>query len=318
MIQTLTRLFPLWAVLFSVFAFLFPGGLAQLNWAIVPLLMLIMFGMGMTLTWADFADVARRPGVIGAGMLLQFLVMPLVALVVGQLLALPPELLLGLVIVGACPGGTASNVICYLARADVALSITMTSISTLVAVVATPLLVWVYQGQSIEVPVMSMLGSLVQIVLLPVIAGTLLNSLFHRPLEPVRAVFPLLSVAAIVLVIGVIVALNRDRIALVGAAVIAGGGAAQRPGAGAGLRRRPADASRPAPCPHAGDRSGDAEFRPGRGPGGEALLRRRRAARGAVQRLAQSVRVGAGLVLAAPATVKDGNAACRSAAGLAD
>ena len=220
MIQTLTRLFPLWAVLFSIFAFLFPGGLAQLSWAIVPLLMLIMFGMGMTLTWADFADVARRPGVIGAGMLLQFLIMPLVALLVGLLLALPPELLLGLVIVGACPGGTASNVICYLARADVALSITMTSVSTLVAVVATPLLVWVYQGQSIEVPVMSMLGSLVQIVLLPVIAGTLLNSLFHRPLEPVRAVFPLLSVAAIVLVIGVIVALNRDRIAVGGAAVM--------------------------------------------------------------------------------------------------
>ncbi|HAI25554.1 MAG TPA: bile acid:sodium symporter, partial [Alcanivorax sp.] len=100
-------------------------------------------------------DVARRPAVIGLGVLLQFLVMPLVALAVGLLLALPPELLLGLVIVGACPGGTASNVICYLARADVALSITMTSISTLVAVVATPLLVWVYQGQSIEVPVMS-------------------------------------------------------------------------------------------------------------------------------------------------------------------
>ena len=90
MIQTLTRLFPLWAVLFSIFAFLFPGGLAQLSWAIVPLLMLIMFGMGMTLTWADFADVARRPAVIGLGVLLQFLVMPLVALAVGLLLALPP------------------------------------------------------------------------------------------------------------------------------------------------------------------------------------------------------------------------------------
>ena len=94
MIQTLTRLFPLWAVLFSVFAFLFPGGLAQLSWAIVPLLMLIMFGMGMTLTWADFADVARRPGVIGVGMLLQFLIMPLVALFVGLLLTALPSLLL--------------------------------------------------------------------------------------------------------------------------------------------------------------------------------------------------------------------------------
>jgi len=220
MIQTLTRLFPLWAVLFSVLAFFFPAGLARMDWAIVPLLMLIMFGMGMTLTWADFADVARRPGVIGLGMLLQFLIMPLVALLVGRLLALPPEMLLGLLIVGACPGGTASNVICYLARADVALSITMTSVSTLLGVLATPLLVWVYQGQSIDVPVISMLGSLVKIILLPVVAGTLLNSFFQRRLQPVRAVFPLISVAAIVVVIGVIVALNRDRIAVGGLLVM--------------------------------------------------------------------------------------------------
>lgn len=220
MLSRLTQLFPLWAVLFSVFAFLFPGGLENLAWAIVPLLMLIMFGMGMTLTWADFAEVVRRPGVIGLGVLLQFLVMPLVALVVGRLLVLPPDLLLGLVIVGACPGGTASNVICYLARADVALSITVTSVSTLLAVVATPLLVWAYQGQSIDVPVTAMLGSLIKIVLLPVAVGTLLNSLFSQRLAPVRTVFPLLSVVAIVVVIGVIVALNRDRIAVGGLAVM--------------------------------------------------------------------------------------------------
>ncbi|MCU5786331.1 bile acid:sodium symporter family protein [Alloalcanivorax marinus] len=213
MIQTLTRLFPLWAILFSAVAFAFPERLATLDWAIVPLLMLIMFGMGMTLTWADFADVGKRPAVIGAGVALQFLIMPLVGLLVGALLGLPPEWVLGLVLVGACPGGTASNVICYLARADVALSIAMTSVSTLLAVAATPLLVWLYQGQAIDVPVASMLGSLIKIILLPVAAGTFLNSLFSARLAPVRNVFPLVSVVAIVLVIGVIVALNRERIA---------------------------------------------------------------------------------------------------------
>ncbi|HCE40837.1 bile acid:sodium symporter family protein [Alloalcanivorax profundimaris] len=220
MIQTLTRLFPLWAILFSGFAFAFPDQLATLSWAIVPLLMLIMFGMGMTLTWADFADAGKRPVVIGAGVALQFLIMPLVGLLVGSLLRLPPEWVLGLVLVGACPGGTASNVICYLARADVALSIAMTSVSTLLAVLATPLLVWVYQGQAIDVPVASMLGSLVKIILLPVVAGTFLNSVFGARLTPVRNVFPLVSVIAIVVVIGVIVALNRERIATGGLLVM--------------------------------------------------------------------------------------------------
>lgn len=220
MIQTLTRLFPVWAILFSGVAFAFPDHLATLDWAIVPLLMLIMFGMGMTLTWADFADVGKRPVVIGMGVALQFLIMPLVGLLVGTLLRLPPEWVLGLVLVGACPGGTASNVICYLARADVALSIAMTSVSTLLAVVATPLLVWLYQGQAIDVPVAAMLGSLVKIILLPVVIGTFLNSVFGARLTPVRNVFPLVSVIAIVLVIGVIVALNRERIATGGLLVM--------------------------------------------------------------------------------------------------
>ncbi len=220
MIQTLTRLFPLWALLFSAFAFAFPDGLATLSWAIVPLLMLIMFGMGMTLTWADFADVGKRPLVIGVGVALQFLIMPLVGLLVGTLLRLPPEWVLGLVLVGACPGGTASNVICYLARADVALSIAMTSVSTLLAVLATPLLVWLYQGQAIDVPVASMLGSLIKIILLPVVAGTFLNSVLGARLTPLRTVFPLVSVIAIVVVIGVIVALNRERIATGGLLVM--------------------------------------------------------------------------------------------------
>ncbi len=212
MIQRITQLFPLWAVLFSLFAFFLPAPLAQLGDWIVPLLMLIMFGMGMTLTGEDFRRVGRQPLLIAVGTGLQFLIMPLAALLVAWLLAPTPEILIGLVIVGACPGGTASNVICYLARADVALSISITMVSTLVAVVATPFLVWFYLGETIPVPVVDMLVSLVQIVLVPVTAGTLLNSFFHARLTPVRQVFPLVSVLAIVFVIGIIVAANRDSI----------------------------------------------------------------------------------------------------------
>ncbi|WP_101674604.1 bile acid:sodium symporter family protein [Alloalcanivorax mobilis] len=220
MIATVTRLFPLWAILLSIFAYLMPAPLAARGTWIVPLLMVIMFGMGMTLAWSDFARVLRQPRVILTGMGLQFLIMPLAAFLVARGLGLPQELLVGLVIVGACPGGTASNVICYLARADVALSITLTSLSTLVAVLATPVLVWLYVGESIPVPVAAMLWSLVKIVLLPVVGGTVLNSLLHKPLRPVREIFPLISVIAIVLVIGIVVAQNQGHIATGGLLVM--------------------------------------------------------------------------------------------------
>lgn len=216
----IARIFPLWAVLFSIFAYFMPAPLAALSDWIVPLLMVIMFGMGLTLTWEDFLRVFRAPGVIGLGVVLQYLVMPLAALLVAKVLALPTEVMVGLVIVGACPGGTASNVICYLARADVALSIAMTAVSTLVAVLATPALVWLYLGETLPVPVAAMLLSLVKIVLLPVVGGTLINSLLGARLDRVRDAFPLISVAAIVLVIGIIVALNQSRIASGGALVM--------------------------------------------------------------------------------------------------
>ncbi|EKF76046.1 Na+ symporter family protein [Alcanivorax hongdengensis A-11-3] len=213
MLNRLTQLFPLWALLFSALAYWQPALLTDQKGAIVPLLMVIMFGMGMTLTGEDFLRVIKAPKVIGLGVVLQYTLMPLLAFGIGQLLDLPRELLVGLVLVGACPGGTASNVIAFLARADVALSVTVTFASTLIAVLATPLLTWLYLGERIPVPVGGMLLSLAQIVLLPVVGGCLINSVFHRQLTPLRNLFPLVSVAAIVWVIGIIVALNQGRIA---------------------------------------------------------------------------------------------------------
>ncbi len=220
MIQRLTQLFPLWALLFSLLAWWQPQWLVGGKPAIVPLLMLIMFGMGLSLTWADFQGVLKRPALIGLGVVLQYALMPLLAFLIGSAMQLPTELLAGLVLVGACPGGTASNVIAYLARANVALSVAITFASTLVAVVATPLLTWLYLGERIAVPVSGMLISLVQIVVVPVVLGCLLNTFLQRQLTPIRELFPLVSVAAIVLVIGIIVALNAGRISEAGLLVV--------------------------------------------------------------------------------------------------
>lgn len=212
MLQRLTQLFPLWALLFSIAAYLQPSLFTDLKAAIVPLLGLVMFGMGMTLKADDFLQVLRRPKVIGLGVGLQFLLMPAFAWLLAMALDLPPAIAAGLILVGACPGGTASNVVCYLAKGDVALSITITTVATLLAVVATPALTLFYAGQIVDVPMVKMLISIAKIVLLPVMAGVVVNQLFGRHLNAVKQVFPLISVMAIVLIIAIIVALNQARI----------------------------------------------------------------------------------------------------------
>ncbi len=211
-----TTLFPLWALLGSALAYAQPQWLAPLKAAIVPLLALVMFGMGVTLTWRQFTAVLRQPRRLGLGIALQFGIMPLAAWLIGLGLGLPAELVAGMVLVGASPGGTASNLICFLARGDLALSITLTAASTLLAVLATPLLTWLYVGREVPVPVWDMLLSVAKIVLLPVALGMAVNSWLGPRLEPVKHLFPLLSMAAILLIIAIIVALNVDNVAAAG------------------------------------------------------------------------------------------------------
>ncbi len=219
MIARATDLFPLWAVLLSAIAYLAPEPFVPLRPAIVPLLGVIMFGMGIGLSGREFLAVGRRPGMVALGLALQFGWMPMAAFLVGRGLGLAPELVAGMVVVGSCPGGTASNVICYLARADLALSITLTTVSTLVSIVATPLLVAFWVGREVEVDVLSMIGSIVRVVLLPVALGVLANRLAGARLAGAKQVFPLVSVLAIVAIIAIVVALSRDRIADLGPGV---------------------------------------------------------------------------------------------------
>ena len=213
-VDLLVLLFPLWAVAGAAGALAWPDRLTPLSPAIVPLLGVVMFGMGLTLRARDFLEVARRPVLIAGGAALQFGIMPLAAWLVGHALGLRPELLAGLILVGACPGGTASNVICYLARGDVALSITMTTASTLLAVLLTPALTWFYVGELVPVPVASMLLSILKVVIMPVLAGVTINQLFGVRLAFLRRAFPLISVAAIVIIIAIVVALNAGRAAV--------------------------------------------------------------------------------------------------------
>lgn len=216
----LTRGLPLFALLAALAAFVWPGVFVPGRSLIVPLLMLIMFGMGATLTPRDFGRAFARPGAIGLGVALQYLAMPLVAWLIATLMALPDQVAVGLILVGAVSGGTASNVICHLARGDVALSISMTAVSTLVAVVATPVLTWLYAGRGVPVPVLDMMLNITRIVILPVCAGMALNVLASSRLDGFKPWLPVVSTAGIVVVIGIIVALNRESLASLGPAVV--------------------------------------------------------------------------------------------------
>ena len=208
----LERHFPLIAAGLSALALLWPGLFAWGGAFISPALGVIMFGMGMTLDWEDFRRAFVRWPSILLGLGLQYSVMPLVAVVLGFGLGLPREALIGLVLVGASPGGTASNVLAYLARADVALSVLLTLCSTVVAPLATPALVELILGQRVDIDFFGMMRSVFWIVVFPLMDGLVLRRILKHRLAPVQRFLPSLSILVISLVIACVVALNREAI----------------------------------------------------------------------------------------------------------
>lgn len=220
MLKKFTSLFPLWAVLLSAVAYVRPEYFAPHQGLIVPFLSLIMLGMGVTLSVDSFLAVFKRPGVILLGTLMQYTVMPLAAWIVCLVLKLPADLAAGVILLGCCPGGTASNVISYLAKADVALSIVLTSVSTMLAFLATPFLTWLFIGQTVDVDVMGMLTSVVKIVIVPVVFGLLISYFFGKQIGTVKEIFPAISAAAIVIIIAVIIGTNSENLAHSGLLVL--------------------------------------------------------------------------------------------------
>jgi BASS family bile acid:Na+ symporter len=222
MLSRVTRLFPLWAVLISVVAYFSPATFAGIAPHVTTLLTIIMFAMGVTLSFADFRRVFTRPAPVIAGIGLHYLVMPLAAWAIAKLLRMPPDLTAGMVLVGSVASGTASNVMIYLARGDVALSVTISALSTLVGVFATPLLTRLYVDASIAVDVHGMLMSILQIVALPIVAGLIINQLFNKTVRAIEPALPIISMIAILLIISAVVAGTQKSIASVGLLVMLG------------------------------------------------------------------------------------------------
>ena len=221
MTNLIVKIFPLAAVLVSAVACKWPHLLMPGKPLVEPLLGVIMLGMGTTLSVRDFQSAAKRPRAVLIGMILQFLLMPFLAFVIGHALGLPKEQFIGLVLVGTVAGGTASNVITYLAGGDVALSITMTACSTVAGIVLTPLQSSLYLGQTVHVPAWAMFRSILYVVALPVSLGIVINRLCRRHTEVLNKVCPIVSVVGIVLAIGIIVALNVGKVSECGPLVIA-------------------------------------------------------------------------------------------------
>lgn len=207
-----TRWFPALVLGAAVLGYLFPSGSALFAPAIVWLLGVVMLGMGMTLRPADFAPLLKRPLVALTGIAAQYAVMPVVAWALCLAFALPPPVMVGVLLVGCSPGGTSSNVITYLAKGDVALSVAMTSLSTLLAIMVTPALMLVLADARVPVDAAAMMLTVLKIVLAPVLLGFVLRLAFERQVERLLVALPVLSVTAIVVIVGAVVGLNAGRL----------------------------------------------------------------------------------------------------------
>lgn len=185
------------------------------KWAaskVTILLGIVMFGMGMTLKLEDFRLVFQRPRDVFIGALAQFTVMPALAWLLATIFNLPADLAAGVILVGTCPGGTSSNVMTYLAKGDVALSVSMTMTTTILAPIVTPLLTWWLAGAWVDVSFTAMMMSIIQVVILPIVLGIIINTFFSSTVDKFIKLLPLVSVIAIVLIVGGVVAVSSQRI----------------------------------------------------------------------------------------------------------
>ncbi len=200
-------------LLSAIAALTFPETISRVKPTVInPLLGVIMFGMGLTLRAEDFRIVFSRPKDVIIGCLAQFTVMPRWAWVLARIFSLDEALTVGVMLVGCCPGGTASNVITYLAKGDLALSVGMTGVSTVLAPIATPLLVWLLAGQTVDVNVVGMLLSILWVVILPIVAGLVVKRLWPRQTAKATAFLPALSTLAICAIVLIVISANAGKL----------------------------------------------------------------------------------------------------------
>lgn len=210
--QFIQKTFAIWVILFSGLALYSPETFVWLKTYITWMLGIIMFGMGMTMTLGDFKGVLHNPKAVTLGVFAQFLVMPALAFLLCQLFNLPTEIAIGVILVGCCPGGTASNVITFMAKGNTALSVACTSVSTILAPILTPAIFYVLASQWIDINAMSMLKSILQVVLFPIVLGLLARAILKNKVDHYIQVMPLISVVAIVAIVAAIIAGSKAQI----------------------------------------------------------------------------------------------------------
>ncbi|BFU59651.1 MULTISPECIES: bile acid:sodium symporter family protein [Rodentibacter] len=210
--QFISKTFALWAIVFAVLAFLFPAEFKIFAPYIPYLLGLVMFGMGITLTFNDFGEVAKHPKAVFIGVAGQFFIMPAIAFFLANAFSLPSDLAIGVILVGSCPGGTSSNVMTYLAKGNTALSVACTTISTLLSPLLTPAIFYVLASQWLDIDASAMFMSVLKMVLFPIFLGLIARTLFKNAIVQASQITPLISVVSIVLILAAVVAVSKDKI----------------------------------------------------------------------------------------------------------
>ncbi|MCA0987376.1 bile acid:sodium symporter family protein [Guptibacillus algicola] len=206
------KYFAIWVIGVAIIAYIMPAPFLGLGSYITILLGVVMFGMGLTLKPVDFKLVLRKPVPVIIGVAAQFIIMPLFALLLAIVFQLPAELAAGLVLLGSVPGGTSSNVMVYLAKGNLALSVAMTSLSTMLAPIVTPLILLALAGQWLPVDPLAMFLSIVQVIIVPITLGVLIRKIFPTTVDKSAAAIPLISVLAIIVIVSAVVSLNVESI----------------------------------------------------------------------------------------------------------
>ena len=219
--QFVSSTFAIWVLIFAAFAFLSPNTFSWIGGYITILLGIVMFGMGLTITVNDFKEVLTRPKDVAIGVIGQFVIMPTLAYLLAKGFNLPPEVAVGVILVGCCPGGTSSNVMTFLSKGDVALSVTITSITTILAPLVTPALILLFASEWIDISPSSLFISIVQVVLIPIILGIIVQKTFKKQAQASVKVLPLVSVIAIVAIVSAVVAGSQAKIAETGLQIFA-------------------------------------------------------------------------------------------------
>lgn len=217
----ISKYMALFVIIIAIIALFMPWTFKWSAQYVTYLLGIVMFGMGMTLRFEDFKLVFKRPKDVFIGALAQFTIMPALAWFLATAFQLPPELAVGVILVGTCPGGTSSNVMTYLARGDVALSVSITMTTTILAPIVTPILSWWLAGAWIDISLAAMMMSIVQVVVLPIILGIIINKLFGDFVRKAIKLLPLISVIAIVLIVGGVVSVSAQKIMETGLLIMA-------------------------------------------------------------------------------------------------